>query len=446
LLLALTIPIALKWRPQDILSCSKGTHDMIAKRARYFLAVILIGICSVLAFAQDANRFFDRDGLVLIARNPQPAPGETGVVEDPVPVWHVDRGAPAVLVGSFRVIDIADEVPGFPTPNPPLTVVDLVSNTFARLTPQNPDGTTSSLGTSNNRSLGFRIETEQLQEKPNANIHATIFTDTNSDRYRSVITGDYVRNGMVDANVRISTTFPNPPIGQTTIDVSSEITFQRDVMLANVTGFHPENDRLRLATFSSSFIGSITEIPDDFVLPDGTRILPPGATSFDANVIRFEDASGKIQTFALNDQTPKDKFLFRNNSDFGEAIELGNWVELLKTEPDTINPTSPSLRIDISNKHGQRLALQGFLFSSEDPKNPTDKTDPRKDSLQVWLERLDTPDTIPAGTTYRLDYSVSAEPIPEPMTLITWSIVCGLGIVVSWWRGKSKPASATCER
>jgi hypothetical protein len=408
---------------------------MISNRVTIGLTCITLSLVFPLLSSAQSDEFFTSDELRLIALNPVAGPGETGFLEPPIAIKHVDQGGSPELVGNFQVIDILDAVPG--TTSQPLTVVDLVANTAIRLTPQNPDGTTNSLGPSVFRSPSIRTSDGQFLLFPTANdnldpvndnLNVTVFTDTNSDRYRSEITGQLNSDGMALADVRIETTFPDPPIGSTTVHVASSISFLKDVSLANVAGFHPDNDRLRMATVSSSFIGAL---PDGSVHPDGTP-LPNGSTSFDTNFIRFEGVNGDIQTIDLATAARTDATML--NFLLGDgAVEIGAWVEFLKTEPDSINPSSPSLRIDIDNKYGQRIALQGILFDTDDP---------RDDSLQVWFERLDTPDVVEGDTTYQFDYSITATAVPEPMSLVIWVVIGSVAMCISWLGGRRKRSAA----
>ena len=81
--------------------------------------------------------------------------------------------------------------------------------------------------------------------------------------------------------------------------------------------------------------------------------------------------------------------------------EIGGWVELVKGRGSVWNPDSPSLRVRIRDRAGLRLGLQAFLIPSA---NPND------DSLSVWLEWLDAPDTVPAGSQWNLTFDLTATP------------------------------------
>ena len=69
----------------------------------------------------------------------------------------------------------------------------------------------------------------------------------------------------------------------------------------------------------------------------------------------------------------------------------------MKGPGSTWFPDSPTVRLDILDKGGLNLALQGFLASALDPND---------DSLSVWLEVLGAPDTLAAGTAFDVDFRV----------------------------------------
>ncbi|MCA9135702.1 MAG: hypothetical protein KDB00_03060 [Planctomycetales bacterium] len=110
-----------------------------------------------------------------------------------------------------------------------------------------------------------------------------------------------------------------------------------------------------------------------------------------------------LQTLLLTDATAKDALLFSSpQSD-------GSWIELVKTKNDDFNPGSPTIRIDVTDHSpNAMLGVQGFLQNTQDP---------AADSLQVWLEVLNSPDLVAANTTYSLSYTISATAVPEPTSL-----------------------------
>ena len=127
------------------------------------------------------------------------------------------------------------------------------------------------------------------------------------------------------------------------------------------------------------------------------------STSFDANMIRYEDSAGNVQTLALTNLTPRNAHLLP------APDEVGGWFELVKNPGSAWFPDSPTIRIDLTNTNGLRLGVQGFLAGT---------TNPNDDSLSVWLEWLDAPDTIASGTTLSLQVNVVATGDPDRPVII----------------------------
>ena len=73
---------------------------------------------------------------------------------------------------------------------------------------------------------------------------------------------------------------------------------------------------------------------------------------------------------------------------------------MVKSPRSTWFADSPTVRIEIANKDGLRLGIQGFLAATQDPND---------DSLSVWLEWLDAPETVSAGTAFGVDFVVTAK-------------------------------------
>jgi hypothetical protein len=88
------------------------------------------------------------------------------------------------------------------------------------------------------------------------------------------------------------------------------------------------------------------------------------------------------------------------------GTELGGWFELVKEQGSTWYPDSPTIRIELVDRSGVpgRLGVQGYL---------ADTRDRNGDSLSVWIEWLDAPEIIEAGTNLWLDVRVIATPTAE---------------------------------
>lgn len=290
----------------------------------------------------------------------------SGIVESPVPVFH-NRS----LVGGFQTVEAYNRVPG--RRSYPLSLSTVVANSALRLTYQKLDGTSGPLGTSLIGAPSFRTPSG-LELIPTV-VRADVTTGV-PERCRVAIHGDYGSGAQVTS----SSAFPDPIVGKSSTKL--------DVAFAAVTGItlaagqpFAGNDRFRMLTLSSMW---------------------SSASVFDANLLRFEDSLGKIRTFALSAATPRDAHLF------AVPIEVGAWIELVKTPGSTWFPNSPSIRILIGNAGGMRLGVQGFLAAT---------TKPSDDSLSAWLEWLDAPDVINAGTTLCASFAITAFPVSEPAYL-----------------------------
>lgn len=304
-----------------------------------------------------------------------------------------------------KVVEAFHDVPGM---GRPLTSADILANTYTRLTFQRPDGSSASLGTSFVRSPSYRLAPDVLRFIPTDNVQGTVFTREATTRYRTVVVGGHVDStGARETNVTINTTYADPVVGATvppegraTAVVSTQIEFLRNASLATTWPF-PENDRFRMLTASSSFVDE---------------------TIYDTDLIRYEDLGGVIQTIELTNATPKGRHLL------AAADEIGSWFELIKRPGDTVNPGSPSMRVDILDKHGLTLGLQGFLL---------DTMAPAADSLSVWLEVQNMPDTITSGSQFAIDYRITAFAIPEPGSMAL-TVIGALFVAAAFARRRAR--------
>jgi hypothetical protein len=193
--------------------------------------------------------------------------------------------------------------------------------------------------------------------------------------------------------------FPDPPIGETTVEVSVTFTANEDITLATGPAFEG-NDRFRMLTVNSMFLSE---------------------DQFDSTALRYEDSEGNVQVFELNESTPVNQHVF------AVPDELGGWFEIIKTPGSTWFPDSPTLRVEVVDDGGLTLGIQGFLARDADPS-------PNDDNLSWFVEVLDAPDTIPAGSAFTTSYQVTAVPpaaVPEPSTMGLLAIAVGAGIVVA---------------
>ena len=319
------------------------------------LSVGLHGLTPGVARAH-TTEFFNDGSWALVAAD--------AALEAPVPIFH--NGA---LIGghNHKVIEAFDQVPG--TGSFPLVFVDLHANTFLRNTYQKPGGSGGALGTSVVGSASFRTGAG-LQFIPTVT-RGDVTTNGFFGRYHSDIDGSFGSQ----ASINTLRDFPDPVIGKTTVGLSVDFTADQNINLAG--GAFTGNDRFRMMTVSSMFSSS---------------------TVYDADMLRYEDTNGDIQTLQLTTTTARNTHLFT------APDEVGGWIELIKSPGSTWFSDSPTIRIDLTNKGGLRLGVQGFLAGT---------TNPNDDSLSVWLEWLDAPNTITSGTSLGIDVDVVATADPE---------------------------------
>ena len=326
--------------------------------------------------ARAADKEIFNDGELVVWGREAPA----GVVEPAIPTYH--NGA---LQGDFKVLEASDKVPG--VGSWPLTMVDLVANTYVRTTYQMANGTTATLGTSVVGTTSYRTAAD-FHYVPTVS-QAQAFTG-GADRLRTIVTGQF----GTDASTVSTRTFPDPPIGSTTTGLTIGFEALQDIHLnAGLLG----NDAFRFGGMASMFAST---------------------SQYDANLLRWKDPNGGVHTLQLSDATPRDSHLFASPME----ISVGGYFELLKEEGSTWSPTSPCIRMDLLSLSGLtgRIGVQGWLAAT---------TDPNDDSLSVWLEWIDAPATIPSGAAYEAAYSVTASPpVPEPAALSLLTIG-GLALV-----------------
>jgi hypothetical protein len=305
-------------------------------------------------------KLYDDGELGLVAAT------RSGIVESPVPVFL--NGS---LVGGFKTVEAYNRVPG--TRSYPLSLSTVVANGALRLTYQKLDGTSGRLGTSLIGAPSFRTPSG-LELIPT--VARTDVTTGVPRRCRVAVQGDYESGAQVTS----TSAFPDPIMGKSSTKLDVAFVAVTNITLAAGQPF-VGNDRFRMLTLSSMW---------------------SSASAFDANLLRFEDTLGTIRTFALSAATPRDAHLL------AVPIEVGAWIELVKTPGSKWFPDSPSIRISIGNAGGMRLGVQGFLAAT---------TNPSDDSLSAWLEWLDAPDVINAETTLCASFDIAAFPVAQAACL-----------------------------
>ncbi len=338
------------------------------RQDRGLVAVGLVLALLVVQKTQAADvKIYDDGQLVLWGRE-----SIAGVAEAAVPTY-----LDGALQGSFQGLEAYDKLPG--QDSWPLTVVDLVANAFLRTTYQMADGSTGALGTSVVGSFSYRTA-GGLQYVP-VGTTAAIGTG-GADRLQLIREGQF----GADATTRSTATLPDPPLGSTTVTLTTRFEAQQPITLdAGLRG----NDAFRLVSLSSMFA-------DPF--------------QFDASAIRWRDPGGDEHVMFLTANSPRDSHLFAAPLE----IAVGGYFELVKGTGASWYPASPSVRMDLVGLSGMtgRVGIQGWLAAT---------TNPNDDSLSLWLEWLDAPATIPSGSVYEATFTVTATPpslVPEPTTMV----------------------------
>jgi hypothetical protein len=317
----------------------------------------------------DDIKFFDNGELALFAKN------LSGIVEPAVPIYF-NGGASPIGDHNHQLVEAFDNVPG--TGSFPSTFVDIHANTFFRQTYQRTDGSSGSFGTSIVGAPSFRRSDFTFEFLPTVT-RGDVFAD--GEHYRSGVVGNYGSDATMSSTRR----FFEPITGQTIVELDIHFDVVNPIALAMGSPFDA-NDRTRFLTSSTMFANS---------------------SQFDANLIRYEDINGMVQMISLADGTPRGQHLLST------ADEIGGWFELIKGPGSTWFPDSPTIRVDILERDGLRLGFQGFLDSS---------TNPNDDSLSLWLEWLDSPDTLPVSD-YDLSFRITA--VPEPSSLLLVGVAAG---------------------
>lgn len=285
-----------------------------------------------------------------------------GLAERKVPVYHggrlIRRQRHEAIEGFFRV--------GKRRSTPQL-FADLAANTYFRPTYQKRNGRSGRLGTSIATSPAYRTGST-LDLVPDVS-RATVYAKGPRATYRSKLTAAFPGAASLTLHRELEAFRP----GRSRFNFTTEFRTLADLALSRDAAL-VGNDRFRVITLSSMFA-------------DRDR--------YDADEIRYEALGGEVRSFPLRNTTPRGAHLFP------APVAVGSWIELVKHRGSDWNPDSPSIRIVIKNGAGLRLGIQGFLDTS---------TNPNDDSLSVWLEWLDAPDSVPSGTAWKLEFEAIASP------------------------------------
>lgn len=340
-------------------------------RCRNHGLAVLTAVTTVsTAAAAQSFKFYD-DGEVALLAIP-----DGGVLEP---------GGPLTLNGTrvddpdtpgsdtFTIIDFYDRVPG--TGSYPISAADIIANGFIRPLVQLQDGSSTAFGTSVVTAPSFRPQGDPLDLIPDM-LGADVFTGENDAEDRIAIENAGVYG--TQASVVTRHLWPDPVIGRTETVVSYTWVAGADITLVS-GGTGRGFDAFRLVMFSSMLAGA-----DDGV--------------YDARYLRVSPATGPSRTIEIPD-APRDRHLFAAPV----PVAVGGAFSLLKDNLATWNPGGPSLQILIESVSvpGGQFGVQAYLAGT---------TNPNDDSLSVWLEWVDAPAVILAGTTIEATFRVVATP------------------------------------
>ncbi|MGE3109126.1 MAG: dockerin type I domain-containing protein [Phycisphaerales bacterium] len=281
-----------------------------------------------------------------------------------------DPGTPGADL--FDLIDLHDRVPG--TSSYPLTMADIIANGYIRPLVQRMDGSTGSIGTSIVTGPSLRPQGEPLDIIPE--MSRADVTTGGGVRVRVQGTGTYgPRASLVCGRM-----YPDPEVGRTVAEVEYTWTALQSITLSAA---ERGNDALRLVMLSSMLAST-----------------PAGA--YDGRYLRVTDPLGRARTVELSDQV-RDAYVFPAP----RPTAPGRSFTLYKDNAATWNAGSPSIEVQILSVTGPvgSLGVQAYR---------ADTTNPNDDSLSVWLEWLDAPAVIAAGTTLHVSLRIVATPATDP--------------------------------
>jgi hypothetical protein len=325
----------------------------------WMVGVVAIGVATVASALPEVKIPVQDGTLVLRTAN--------GVKEPALPVFRngtLIGSATGEAAARFNVIEVYERTRG--TQHFPLVWADIISNTYLRQTYQKAEGPGARLGTSIVGSPSFRTR-DGLQFLPKVT-SAAIRTD-GPDLVRNEITARFDAPVVEVTSVR---RFLSPVVNRSECRISIRFAARAPIRLDPTAR---GNDAFRLLTVSSMFSNRL---------------------NYDANVLRYEDPSKVVKTVRIGDLTRRDAHLFR------PPVAVGSWLELVKEPGSEWFPDSPSIRVDIEGTSGLgHLGVQGYLAGT---------TITSDDSLSVWLEWIDVPEVVAAGTTFQIDLKVTATP------------------------------------
>ena len=268
-------------------------------------------------------------------------------------------------VQSLQAIEMYNISKG--TSSYPLTAVDIISNSYLRLSYQKSDGSSATLGSSLVGAISFRTLDNVLNFIPK--INNAVMETTQDLRPLITISGSY--GELAHIITRRKYLVPNNTGSSCLVEVNFKA--QRDIYLAKqLLG----KDAFRFCTISSMYT----------------------ANCYDGNMLEYSSDTSEVIVKKLTAETKRGSYIFNKIPAISSMIALKKdslSCGGLRT-PGAID--SPSLQINFfQNQH--LLGIQGYLAPS---------LDINSDSLSVWLEWKDAPKIIRSGQTISFSYTVTA--------------------------------------
>lgn len=285
------------------------------------------------------------------------------IIEPGIPVRVNDEP-----VGRFQGLEVFEKVGDHS--GHPQTIADLVCNGYFRLTCQKANGTSATFGTSVLGTISVRTVDETLHFVPTAkSADVTI-----GGIHRLLVQLD-AKHGSFGELSSTRCYAADAGIHETSMQLAVSFVAKEPVEFSRTRiGY----DRFRLCTISSMF---------------------SAPTLYDGNVIELTTVEGVMVL-------PVDQFIQRPLYLFSEAVACHEFA-LVKTHGSQGkvatpgSPDSPSIRVRVveSSVPISELGVQAYLAES---------TDVNDDSLTVWLEWIQCPNSLEAGYEIRATLEVTS--------------------------------------
>lgn len=268
--------------------------------------------------------------------------------------------------GSFQGIEIYEISPGLS--KRPQVVADLISNTYFRLSHHLADGSSATFGTSLVGSFSYKSDGKLLKLIPVVDTAELSLMGNNQVQVE--VLGSYGGSARI-LSKRTYSKFQK--LHERIMHSSISFTAQEDIYLDPM---RRKNDCFRLITISSMF---------------------SSRECFDANYIRFNSGE-EAKSISIAGLEGRNRYVF-DKPHICQEFELIKTQESLGKRNSPGSPDSPSVSVKLLNSSlGEKeLGVQAYLAESISPDD---------DSLSVWLEWIQCPSIIKAGTRIEAEFEI----------------------------------------